>query len=290
MANTSTSINTTQLPSEKGRYGHLRWPMNYDSYSGNGVVISEYEYFRVSTAAENFVPKAVGNSVYLPVPQNLETMYSADWDTMELGALGAMTSTAIGGTIKNLSDNGLNQAFTDYAEKLRSATTGGSNITNLGKRVGAAIMLDSASLLGGDRVMNQLGIARNPFVSSAFRTMQFRTFDFNYLMIAESFEESQAIHNIISCMKLGMHPDYTETFENMLFKYPSLYKIEFTHPDYLFNIGFCTLNQLSVNYHSQGTPVYFHKDNMKLPASIQLSLRFTEIEVNTRKSILEKGR
>lgn len=285
----TTDVISPQVPSEQGKFGNLRYPSDHDATSGNWIVITEYEYHRV-TANESATPKRTGNSVTLPIPTNLETFYAADWDTLELGALGSMTSDRITNLGMKAATEGIGAVAQSIRDSVMEAYNAGS-VGDTSKRYLTALMLDSADSVGvGGKILNTLGRARNPFVSAQFRSIQFRTFDFNYSFISKSFEESQLLQRIITSLKAGMHPEYDESMMNALFKYPNLFKIEFSHPQYLFNIGFCTLNQVSVNYHAQGNPIYHAKDGMKIPAHIQFSLRFTEIEINTRKQILEDGR
>jgi len=83
-----------------------------------------------------------------------------------------------------------------------------------------------------------------------------------------------------------MHPAYKELvgYQNALFEYPSIYKPRFSHPEYLFDFGFCVIKNLSVDYHSQGK-IYHGVNNTKAPVAVRIALQLAEVEVVTKETI-----
>ena len=99
-------------------------------------------------------------------------------------------------------------------------------------------------------------------------------------------QEEDRVEEIYSAMKYGMSPSYDEKWANNLFKYPSMYAVKLEPNKYLFEFGYCVITDVTINYHNQGSPVYFAgENNEKAPASMNLSFSMQEIEIVTRESI-----
>jgi hypothetical protein len=59
-------------------------------------------------------------------------------------------------------------------------------------------------------------------------------------------------------------------------------------------MGDCVLDNISVDYHGEGTPLYYDASkggrNLKAPANITLNLDFSETVIVTKDDIEMKGR
>ena len=79
-------------------------------------------------------------------------------------------------------------------------------------------------------------------------------------------------------------------FSGAFLEYPEQFDIDFRFGKNLFDIGQSVLTQFSVNYHGQGTPVYYDVDGEKFPGSVNIDMSFTEVAALTKKQIVEKNR
>ena len=144
--------------------------------------------------------------IYLYLPPKLEYQYSANWQKVQLGALGGGTS--IGGAFGAGAATGANSVF----NLLNGALTNVPKVENLS--------LDS--LLGAT-----LGITFNDNTVQSFDKMNPRTFGFEYIMVARNFGEQKEIENIIKTFKLAMHPNLTQKGARGLFLgYPLVWTIK----------------------------------------------------------------
>jgi hypothetical protein len=145
--------------------------------------------------------------------------------------------------------------------------------------------------------MGGFGVARNPYMSMLYSSPEFRVHEFNWKLVAKDFKESQTIQQIITVLKTYSAPEETGNGDDLslpfFYHYPAQFDIDFRYPDYLFNIAPSVLKNVSVNYHSDG-PLYHEQTEggkvVKIPASLEISLSFQEITVQTRKDIEESNR
>jgi hypothetical protein len=262
------------------------------------IRIREFDYFRLK---QDFSTNSKGKDVsriFLPMPINLQTAYAQSYDAEGIGPLGDKSSEAAS-NIKNFF------AGTDKLESLGNLLKK-QNVLDTVNEV-QKIVNGSAAYLGatalealpfGKGIMGGLGVARNPYMSMIYSSPEFRVHEFSWKLVAKDFKESQEIHKIIKALKKYSAP--TETGEGdgvfsfpFFYKYPAQFDIDFRYPDYLFNIAPSVLKNVSVNYHSDG-PLYHEQTEggkvVKIPASLEISLSFQEITVQTRKDIEESNR
>lgn len=261
----------------------------------------------------------LAGSVILPMPSNLSTGYNQNYKEEAVGAAGMAIGSALGGTegIEQLAASAKNVAGSD--DKLGAA---GSAFSALSKRVkdnlgadgglGAALNVATGevgagvaaaafgpvaagALTKGVQVgMAMSGVARNPHMAVLYETPGFRTFEFGYELRPKNYQESLAIGNIITFFKYYSHPEYD--LDGHFFKYPNQFKLRFKYPEFLFRIGDCVCKSVTVDYHGEGTPLYYDASNvsggrnLKAPAVVKLQLSFQEVKIITKKEILEKGR
>jgi hypothetical protein len=292
MAESEHPTTTSSLEGENNAGGRFQFPAKIDAEYGQWMMFTRYKYERPNSeeVAKN---QKVGNVVVLPVPEQLQTSYGAQWDNTELGMFGKDLAKMAGDVIKNVRNgqsytdamiNGLHgNKIVDAIKKLsidQFMEAGGEVISNLG---------DAAGDLGMDVVSGSPwwkqgssyhGLARNPFHAVLYTGPEFRSFRFAWKLIPENQEEADTIRSLIREFKLGMTPEFDKTFGNNLFDYPDTYQIQFGKPDYLFKMAQCALKDVAVNYHGEGKPKYFKG---KIPFSITLELTFQELEILTRK-------
>lgn len=227
------------------------------------------------------------DSVYLYLPPKLEYEYSANWQKVQLGALGS--GTTIGGALGAAAGTGANSIF----NLLNGTLTNVPKVENLS--------LDG--LIGAT-----LGLTFNDNTVQSFDKMNPRTFGFEYVMVARNAEEQAQIENIIKTFKLGMHPVRTDSRNNargLFLGYPAVWTIRpagrlstfkvrnrdgITIEDrssadltkFLPATEFCALTNVKVDYTPENNISML---NGGFVQAVRISLSFTELTTLTREDI-----
>jgi len=282
------------LPTDKN-FGSLKFPTaNHDAETGgHSIVFTEYKYSRPSVSA-SYKPIPTGTTITLPLPKSIVAGYSADWQDSEMGAFGQVLSDSIPGLIKD----GASAVRKIIDNPVQASIDGARSLLDYKRWSSMPGVVKGASALGTDILTNNpifrnattgTGVARNPFLAAQFEGVKFRSFPFEYDLVPRSKQDSQAIEKIIKAFKYGMHPSYVEfgSLKNALFRYPNIYKPQFTKNAYLFDFGICVLKDFSINYHGHGTPVYADDNGDKIPMHITISFTMQEIEIVTKETINE---
>ena len=136
--------------------------------------------------------------------------------------------------------------------------------------------------------LGQAGLARNPHMAVLYEAPNFRDFNFSWELRPRTPKESDNIRRIIKKLKYYSAPDIRDT--DHLFKYPEQFAISFKKDDYLFKTRACVLSNVSIDYHGEGTPLYYDKGaaGNQAPAAVKLDLQFTETRV-LRKADINAG-
>lgn len=149
---------------------------------------------------------------------------------------------------------------------------------------GAQVMGDSTA---GAQLEFQLKKLLNPQMTQAFNGMSFRSFQFDYQLMAKSPAESEAINNIIYAFKYYMHPGIDGAFDDtsVYLEYPEVFIIKLFSPEtkYLFRTDRCVLTDVDVDYAGSGVPSFFNRTGA--PVDVRLTLRFVEMTHLTKQDI-----
>jgi len=224
-------------------------------------------------------------NIFLPMPAQLQTGYSVNYQNSEIGGGGAallktgggafaagVEAFSEGGNIQNLVDAGMNLVGDLNVESIETGLQAGKEF--------AAREFVSSNEVGraGASIVN---LASNPYQAVFFTSPNFRTHSFSYTLFAKNKQESDSIRNIIRAFKSAMLPTLEKT--GFFFKYPKVFEIEFRHDDYLFEIGTSAMTQFDVNYHGEGTASYF--DETKAPTNVQITMSFQELNILTAEDV-----
>ena len=188
-------------------------PSFTDSYQpefADYVKFSRYS-FKNSGAAQYFnVPdnknksnKQLITSAYIAMPANLSADYAANYQQANLGALGRAATGALAAN-----------SSADVAESIQKAAKAGlpeSAFNNLAQGiqgVGSLIGLNTDGISANTLTAVSQGKVFNPYSEQVFEGIGFRTFNFNFKMVARSEKEAQSIQDILEMFKVGMLPAY----------------------------------------------------------------------------------
>ena len=258
-------------------------------------------------------------TAYLPMPSNLTTGYQQEYKEAGVGAAGMTLGAMIGSSREEARSN-----LSNMARQMQSAVSSDDPIKNakaLGSmafkgmkrlgdvggmsaamniatgEVGIGAIAAKSAVAGavaakGIQVATAIaGTARNPHMAVLYDTPKFRQFEFGFEMRPKNLEETRMIDQIIYFFKFFSHPEYE--FDNHFFKYPNQFKLNFKHPDFLFEFQDCVCTAVNVDYHGEGTPLYIDVSaggrKMKAPAVVKLQLQFQEVKILTKKEILKRN-
>ena len=242
----------------------------------------------VDRVGESFTARQQAEDVInLYLPPKLEYQYSANWQKVQLGALGSGTSPA-GAAGAGLA-TGVNSLFNAASGLLSNVP----KLENLG--------LDS--LVGAT-----LGISFNDNTVQTFDKMNPRNFSFEYIMVARNIKERDSIENIVKTFKLGMHPTLTEGGDNksLFLGYPLVWQIQPSGVNSTFKVrdrngtviennpndlleflprtDLCALTDVKVDYTPENNIALLKGGFVQ---AVRLSLSFTELITLTRQDLEE---
>jgi len=122
-------------------------------------------------------------------------------------------------------------------------------------------------------------------MSLLFEGMDFRSFKFDFQLMARNEQESKTIHKIIKAFKLAMHPGEHDAGQAKYWTYPDNIDIALYSPSnkWMFNLMTCVITGMDINYAGSGIPSFFM--NTGAPVDIRLSITFKEQEVLTKEMI-----
>jgi len=214
----------------------------------------------------------IQDAISLHIPQSPQAKYGAQFENESIGTiLGLLSTTAGNGTLEGIS---------------KQASQG--NLTELVARG----MVDAATIpkeLGlGD--LNFGGLARaaskkvrNPYQEQIFKTMNFRSFAFQYKFAPRNNREFDEVIEIINLFKFHMHPEKAN--DGAFFTFPSVFDIEYRYKGsrntYVNKIATSVLTDLSVDYGSEGVFTTFRGTGGK-PSEITIAMQFREISLLTK--------
>lgn len=206
--------------------------------------------------------------IALYMPHSFQSNYGMQYGEVNAdGILGTMLdSYSKSGNIKDAANTGF-EAFKSEAGKSLGGVV--ANIVDAGRGSGSASW------------KNQLTkTVRNPRKETSFVGVNFRQFQFSFLLTPSSQEEAEKIKTIIGLFKLHMHPNVTSgNTGNLNMEFPNDFDIKFMHGTdenkHINKILTCVLENMSVSY-TPNNMWSTHTDGA--PTATVLTLQFREVE------------
>ena len=315
-------------------FGTVVYPSNIET-TDHYLKIGAFEkrFFAAgSKQARSAEQTSIKQSIILPMPSGLQAGYQQRYKEENLGAIGvglasALTNPGTGTDAAKALDafkqvgktgEGISEAFDKTSDliggiiRTTAKEIGTAGVASVG--LGAAPDLAIAGLatvgLGGAAIgggvsagiqaaVASKGLARNPHQAVMYEHPMFRTFQFNWELRPKSAGESITIQRIIAFFKFYSAPRFK--FSNHFFDYPDQFKLQFRHPEFLFSFGDCVLTNFSVDYHGEGTPIYYDasgmsgsavptKRTLKAPAVVKIATEWQETTIVTKDVLEKEGR
>ena len=200
----------------------LKAPVEGDYLDSEDAPTGRTDYLRIQRFRTNYAQSQNGyggdnlpnnnvstslspNIAYLNIPPGLTTSYQADYDQINMGALGvlaAQTAAGIAGggnaadTITSSLQSAASSAFPEMAyNKGASATQSLGSLTGL-----------ETGVTGGALQALTKGRIMNPFTEQVYNGIPFRNHTFDFKMFARNKKDAESIMSIIKYLKMGTVP------------------------------------------------------------------------------------
>jgi hypothetical protein len=259
-------------------------------------------------------------TITLPMPDQLQTGYRANYTDPELSSLGEVFATGSSNINSEQTSNayqsgGLAAAVAALAQQVGGGAAAGAAAADVAGRLGGrATSLPAAAA-------NNLGIARNAQKVLLFSGLDFREHRFSFKLTPRNRKEADMIQKIITAFKTHMLPKYglgstingasqaignqvgaspeqvqnftSQAASRAFFEYPDVFQISFNNEKRLFTIGESVLQSFDIDYHPQNYPAYVRSLSSPgdaAPASITINMSFKETDVVTREQVTENFR
>lgn len=222
---------------------------------------------KINVFSNTFVRSDV--SITLPMPKNLNFNSSVKWSNTDLGA----AAMAI-----------------DQGDDFAKTMEGGKGLaTQIALNTVGSIASQFAKGAIKGKELVELGTATvaNNYAETLFKSVDNRTFTFNYTLTPRNQKEAQAIENILRVLRFHQLPEFKENVGNgnAFMLYPSSFDIAFWlegQPNrFIPRISTCALTGIETNYAPGGNGYIRMVDGS--PQSYTLTLNFAEL------SVLHKG-
>ena len=255
---------------------------------GNSSDIDNYMMF----TATNFKTQQRTLNVAMYIPGGaLNTTYKSDYETVELGGLGAAAADTAKAVEKAASSG--NFSVDSFMTLIGAGTSAlASEGTSVGLLKAGAKMGDGARVI---MEQNQ-GAVLNPFLTAAYKgPSDMRQHNFDFQMNPQNKDESKNCLKITNAFKKSMLPSHaggdSTTAPSMLFGYPDTFEIDFYNDgrpltkqnNPMFNIGKSVLTSCELNFDTENVPLFFA--GTQYPVTISMKLAFMETEILYREKI-----
>ncbi len=255
---------------------------------------------------KNFVGKSFENpgpgqnmgSVTMPLPRDLRYADIMQYETTNLGVVGAALESAIKGRNPfngiSMTGGGLGQATSSIGAQIVARIGGNVAGAAIGGALGGIPGAFIGALSAGDvgegleaGVRNATRIVAAPNAKTIFQNVGIRNFSFSFKLIAYSEDEGKQIRDIIKFFREEMYPEVIPlgtTGVPLAYKFPSEFEIEIKNKygeNPAFKITRCYLRDVQISYNSTAFGMY--RDGNFVETDIVLS--FVEIEALHRGKI-----
>ena len=233
--------------------------------------------------------KSIIQTIYLPIPQNIQDKNATSWGEDSITALGAMGAGAASEIISSADFlKGIGGSVTQSGEDVKTlaATGAGQQLVN-SWATGAA-----ANLLGGNTsaagmLARSTGQIMNPNIELLFNGVKLRSFMFEFDLAPRDRYEALEIKRIIRQLKSNMAPTTDSldsksggsSIKGLFLKSPNIFQLKYKkgsrpHP-FLNLFKKMALVDIGVNYTGSGTYMTYADGT---PVHTKLSLAFQELD------------
>jgi len=210
------------------------------------------------------------NIVKLHIPQSPQEQYTAGWSDVEFGLAGAYMDSPGSSLITDIGAaiQGTGAARDRAVRQLAS-------MSNIASAAGFDFKLQDALEL-------QTGKVPNPYKEQLFKSMDFRTFAFQFKFAPKNIGELQSAYAIINIFRQNMHPERSD--DKFFIMYPAEFAIEYQYKNqkntWLTKIADCALIDMKVDFGAGGAFNSIQRTS-GAPTEITMTLQFKELVLLT---------
>jgi hypothetical protein len=226
--------------------------------------------------------KSGSGAVTLYLPQAITIQDGVQYDTLNLGTIGAVGLQALqsGADIKSAAFATIENAGSSMIDFISNRSGMASQLAGL-----AAVRLANK---GGETTRgvagSAFGVAVNPNTRALFKSVNLREFSFSFKMIASSAAEANAIEQIVKTFRTELYPEIIEDNNIPLgYYYPNKFKINMTYAGREVATKFLPAHLKSVNVVYNPSSMGWHADGK--PSEVDLTLSFGEPRTLSKKDI-----
>ena len=204
----------------------------------------------------------VSGAIVLYTPAQTKFKYDVDYENADTGVLGGLLGA----------DSKLGTLASSGAAAVAELVTSALQIVSPG----------IGGLLG-----RATGMAVNPNMELAFKSVPFRPFNFNFTFAPKNQTELDQVHKIIQMFKFHMLPSMT--MDEQFFISPSQFEIEYMYRkdqnSYIPKISKCVLRSMEIDYDNGEKFTTLKPDSQGAsPQIIKIALQFTEMAIITKET------
>jgi hypothetical protein len=224
------------------------------------------------------------DAIALYMPETLQYTYSQSYDQLNLGGEIGGQALAAG--------QAASEAFKSGGGMEAAASIGKSALETFKQKIGTG----AAKLLGSDAtgqaVLAATGRVQNPMLEMVYKSPNFRTFQFDFLLYPRDEREALEVQRILERFRFHQAPEILKGTGGFLVP-PSEFDIKFYYagaenPN-IPPIATCVLTTFDINYAPNGFSAYEipNENNPALgrtgmPVAIQITLQFQEVTYLTK--------
>ena len=202
-------------------------------------------------------------AIVLYTPPENKFKYSAEYDNAETGLLGGLVGS---------------DSLLDVA--------GSATLAGLSKLTLSALEMVSPGV--GGLATRATGLAINPNMELAFKSVPFRDFSYNFTFAPKNEEELIQTHKIIEAFKFHMLPALTQ--DQLFMVTPSQFQITYMYRGkqntYIPRITKCVLTDMELDYAPNEKFTTLKPDDQGAsPQIINMQLQFKEIAIVTKETV-----
>ena len=230
-------------------------------------------------------------TITLPLQKALNYSDTADYESVQLGVIGAITEDGLQGrnALAGMSnaDGSLQQAIGGLGAQLLAKSATGILGAAAGALSGGALGGGAVGAVLGDDINTGLAgaargatrIASAPNSRSLFKSVVMRNFSFDFQMVANSPEEQKQIKAIVQMFRQELYPEKIAIGSSGVplgYKFPNLFEIEVKNKfgqNPGFKIQRCYLENVTTTFNETSRGMY--SDGQFIDVSV--SVKFTEI-------------
>lgn len=223
--------------------------------------------------------------VHLYMPERANQPSTVDWENEKFGF--------VGNAMANMGSSALNADWNSQSVINGAVGTGVDAAKLAGARGASMIMAGIANKLGGNVSAESLmgatsGAIPNPYLTAVFRGVNFRNFGYTFKFFPFTESDSDRISDIIKVFRGASLPPGSAGTPFM--KYPQECQITYmwrgNENKYLHKFKRAVITGLDVDYTPNNM---FSVMRNGMPASVEMNIKFSEIELVFRKDVLEDG-